>query len=113
VRTIIELNPAEHVLRPMRELMLSGYDWGDIGIGFLAIAALGAVALTHRAQLPERLQLNEERSMNEQTEIAPTPPPSETGVSCCAPDVQATCCEPSEKAGCCSAQPDSDRCGCQ
>ena len=45
LRTIIELNPAEHVLRPMRELMLSGYDWGDIGIGFLAIAALGAVAL--------------------------------------------------------------------
>jgi ABC-2 type transport system permease protein len=45
LRTIIELNPAEHVLRPMRELMLSGYDWGDIGIGFLVIAALGAVAL--------------------------------------------------------------------
>jgi ABC-2 type transport system permease protein len=45
LRTIIELNPAEHVLRPMRELMLSGYDWGDIGLGFLAIAALGAVAL--------------------------------------------------------------------
>jgi len=45
LRTIIELNPAEHVLRPMRELILSGYDWGDIGIGFLVIAALGVVAL--------------------------------------------------------------------
>jgi len=45
LRTIIDLNPAEHVLRPMRELMLSGYDWGEIGIGFLVIAALGAVAL--------------------------------------------------------------------
>jgi len=45
LRTIIELNPAEHVLRPMREVMLSGYDWGDIGVGFGAIAALGLVAL--------------------------------------------------------------------
>jgi ABC-2 type transport system permease protein len=45
LRTIIELNPAEHVLRPMRELILSGYDWADIGVGFLVIAALGLVAL--------------------------------------------------------------------
>jgi arsenite methyltransferase len=51
--------------------------------------------------------------MNEQTESAPAPPPSETGLSCCAPHAQATCCEPSEKAGCCGAQPDSDRCGCR
>jgi hypothetical protein len=29
----------------MRELMLSGYDWGDIGTGFLVIAGLGMVAL--------------------------------------------------------------------
>jgi hypothetical protein len=29
----------------MRELMLSGYDWGEIGTGFLAIAALGVLAL--------------------------------------------------------------------
>ena len=27
MRAIIDANPAEHVLRPMRELMLSGYDW--------------------------------------------------------------------------------------
>ncbi len=45
LRTIIDLNPAEHVLRPMRELMLSGYDWGDIGVGFLVIAGLGLLAL--------------------------------------------------------------------
>jgi ABC-2 type transport system permease protein len=45
LRTIIELNPAEHVLRPMRELMLSGYDWGDIGIGFLVIVGLGLLAI--------------------------------------------------------------------
>jgi len=45
LRTIIDLNPAEHVLRPMRELMLSGYDWGDIGTGLLVIAGLGLLVL--------------------------------------------------------------------
>jgi ABC-2 type transport system permease protein len=45
LRTIIDLNPAEQVTRPMRELMLSGYDWGDIALGFGVIAALGMVAL--------------------------------------------------------------------
>jgi hypothetical protein len=29
----------------MRELMLSGYDWAQIGTALLVIAALGAVAL--------------------------------------------------------------------
>jgi hypothetical protein len=29
----------------MRELMLSGYDWGDIGTGLLVIAGLGLLAL--------------------------------------------------------------------
>jgi ABC-2 type transport system permease protein len=45
LRTIIDLNPAEHVLRPMRELMLSGYDWGHIATGLLVIAGLGLLAL--------------------------------------------------------------------
>lgn len=45
LRTIIDLNPAEHVLRPMRELMLSGYDWGDIATGLLVIGGLGLLAL--------------------------------------------------------------------
>ena len=45
LRTVIDLNPAEHVLRPMRELMLSGYDWGEIATGFLVIAGLGLLAL--------------------------------------------------------------------
>src|SRR5215203_1802164 len=45
LRTIIDLNPAERVLRPMRELMLTGYDWGEIAVGFLVIAALGLVVL--------------------------------------------------------------------
>ena len=45
LRTIIDLNPAEHVLRPMRELMLSGYDWRDIAVALLVIAGLAAVGL--------------------------------------------------------------------
>jgi ABC-2 type transport system permease protein len=45
LRTIIELNPAEYVLRPMRELMLSGYQWDHLAIGFLAIAGLGLLGL--------------------------------------------------------------------
>jgi ABC-2 type transport system permease protein len=45
LRTIIDLNPAERVMRPMRELMLSGYDRGEIALGFGVIAALGLVAL--------------------------------------------------------------------
>jgi ABC-2 type transport system permease protein len=45
LRTIIDLNPAEHVLRPMRELMLTGYGWDHIATGFLVIAALGLIGL--------------------------------------------------------------------
>jgi ABC-2 type transport system permease protein len=45
LRTIISLNPAEHVLRPMRELLLSGYRWDDIGIACLVIAGLALVGL--------------------------------------------------------------------
>ena len=45
MRTIVDANPAEHVLRPMRELMLSGYDWSSIGLGFAVIAVLGAIGI--------------------------------------------------------------------
>jgi len=45
LRTIIELNPADLVLRPMRELVLSGYQGEHIGIGFLAIGGLALVGL--------------------------------------------------------------------
>ena len=45
LRTIIDLNPAEHVLRSMRELLLSGYGWDDLGIALLVILGLGAVGL--------------------------------------------------------------------
>lgn len=45
LKTIIGANPAEHVLRPMRELMLSGYDWSEIGFAFLLILGIGLVGL--------------------------------------------------------------------
>ena len=45
LRTIIDANPAEYVLRPMRDLMLSGYDWPGIGLAFGVIAALALVGI--------------------------------------------------------------------
>jgi ABC-2 type transport system permease protein len=45
LRTIIELNPAEYVLRSMRELLLNGYAWNDLGTALLVIVALGAVGV--------------------------------------------------------------------
>jgi ABC-2 type transport system permease protein len=45
LRAVIDLNPAEHVLRPMRELMLTGWDWELIGIGFGTIVALALVGI--------------------------------------------------------------------
>ena len=45
LRTVIELNPTEYVLRAMRELMLTGFDWHAIGNAALVIAALGLVGV--------------------------------------------------------------------
>jgi hypothetical protein len=45
MRTIVDTNPAEHVLRPMRELMLSGYDWGHIGIALAVLAGLALIGI--------------------------------------------------------------------
>jgi len=45
MRTIIDANPAEHVLRAMRELMLTGYNWPDIGIALAVIVALGLIGV--------------------------------------------------------------------
>jgi hypothetical protein len=45
MRAIIDANPAEHVLRAMRDLMLSGYDWLDLGIALAVILALGAIGI--------------------------------------------------------------------
>ena len=45
LRAIIDANPTEYVLRAMRELTLSGYDWGAIAIAFAVIVGLGLVGL--------------------------------------------------------------------
>jgi ABC-type polysaccharide/polyol phosphate export permease len=45
LRAIIDANPTEYVLRAMRELMLSGYDWKAIGLAFAVIAGLGLLGL--------------------------------------------------------------------
>jgi ABC-2 type transport system permease protein len=45
LRAIIDANPTEYVLRAMRDLMLTGYDWDAIGLAFLVILALGLVGL--------------------------------------------------------------------
>ena len=45
MRAIVDVNPAEHVLRPMRELMLTGYDWPQLGLATAVIFALGAIGI--------------------------------------------------------------------
>jgi ABC-2 type transport system permease protein len=45
LRGIVDANPAEHVLCPMRELMLSGYDWAQLGIALAVILALGLIGV--------------------------------------------------------------------
>jgi ABC-type polysaccharide/polyol phosphate export permease len=45
---LIELNPAEYVIRPMRDLMLTGYDWPGIllAVAITVASALVGVAIT-------------------------------------------------------------------
>jgi ABC-2 type transport system permease protein len=45
LRAVISANPTEYVLRAMRELTLSGFDWGSIGLAFAVIVGLGLVGL--------------------------------------------------------------------
>jgi ABC-2 type transport system permease protein len=45
LRAVIGANPTEYVLRAMRDLMLTGYDWQGIGLAFLVILGLGLVGL--------------------------------------------------------------------
>ncbi|HEX6026255.1 MAG TPA: ABC transporter permease [Solirubrobacter sp.] len=45
LRAVIDANPTEYVLRAMRDLTLSGYDWGTIGIAFAVIVGLGLIGL--------------------------------------------------------------------
>jgi ABC-type polysaccharide/polyol phosphate export permease len=45
LRRIIDLNPTEHVLQPMRHLMLDGYDWPSITGALLVTAALALIGV--------------------------------------------------------------------
>jgi ABC-2 type transport system permease protein len=45
LRAVMEINPTEYVLRAMRDLMLTGFDWGAIGVALLVIAILGVIGL--------------------------------------------------------------------
>jgi ABC-2 type transport system permease protein len=45
LRTVIALNPTEYVLRAMRDLTLSGFEWDSIGLAFAVIVGLGVVGL--------------------------------------------------------------------
>jgi ABC-2 type transport system permease protein len=45
MRAIVDANPVEYVLRPMRDLMLSGYDWSGLGIALAVIVALGLAGI--------------------------------------------------------------------
>ena len=45
LRAIIDANPTEYVLRAMRDLTLTGYNWDAIGLAFLVIFGLGLLGL--------------------------------------------------------------------
>jgi ABC-2 type transport system permease protein len=45
LRAVISANPTEYVLRAMRELTLTGFEWDTIGVAFLVIAGLGLLGL--------------------------------------------------------------------
>lgn len=45
LRTVIDANPTEYVLRAMRDLTLTGFDWSSIGLAFLVIAGLAIIGL--------------------------------------------------------------------
>ena len=45
LRAVMSANPTEHVLRAMRDLTLTGFDWGSIGVAFAVIAGLAAIGL--------------------------------------------------------------------
>ena len=45
LRTVMAANPTEYVLRAMRDLMLTGFDWQSIGLDFAVIAGLALIGL--------------------------------------------------------------------
>lgn len=46
LRTAARFNPMTYLLRGLRALSMTGWDWSEIGIGLLAVAGVGAVTLT-------------------------------------------------------------------
>lgn len=46
LQAIAKWNPVTYLLASMRSLLYGGWDWYEIGIGFLAIAGVGAVSMT-------------------------------------------------------------------
>jgi ABC-2 type transport system permease protein len=45
LRAVMSVNPTEYVLRAMRDLTLTGFDWSSIGVAFAVIAGLALVGL--------------------------------------------------------------------
>ncbi len=45
MRRLIDPNPTEVVLRPMRHLMLDGYDWAGIGGAALVVVVIATIAV--------------------------------------------------------------------
>jgi ABC-2 type transport system permease protein len=45
LRAVIGINPTDYVLRAMRDLTLTGFQWDSIGLAFLVIFALGLVGI--------------------------------------------------------------------
>ena len=46
MRAIARVNPITYVLEGMRSLLSEGWQWGEIGKAFLAIAILGTMSQT-------------------------------------------------------------------
>ena len=45
LRAVMAANPTEYVLRAMRDLTLTGFEWQSIGLAFAVIAGLGLIGL--------------------------------------------------------------------
>ena len=45
LRAVMSINQTEYVMLAMRDLTLTGFDWGSIGVAFAVIAGLGLVGL--------------------------------------------------------------------
>ena len=45
LRAVMAANPTEYVLRAMRDLTLTGFDWQSIGVAFAVIAGLALIGL--------------------------------------------------------------------